>query len=432
MLAELLNEHCQCVSSDSGRLQSALAERGLEQRFAECKVAPAALFAEFPVFLDPSALEPVERLVAAVHAVTKNSRFEARALDAAPASARIDQGTRGILHGFDFHLSPDGPRLIEINTNAGGALLNVALAAAQNPCCDAVRPLLSPASPVADVEQALIAGFLSEYALARGPEAELRTVAIVDEAPESQFLFAEFVLFEQLFRSHGIEAMIADPRELEHARGALWLRGKRVDLVYNRLTDFYLEGESVEALRSAYAADEVVLTPHPRAHALLANKRHLALFSSEPELRELGVREADIRTLTELSPQAEVVSPEARERLFRERKHLFFKPLTGYGGKAAYRGDKLTRGKFEELFEQPYLAQKIVAPSERVVKIGAELHKLKLDLRAYVVEERVVLLAARLYQGQTTNFRTPGGGFATVLCPPSAPPEASPLLAPSP
>ena len=28
---------------------------------------------------------------------------------------------------------------------------------------------------------------------------------------------------------------------------------------------------------------------------------------------------------------------------------------------------------------------------------------------------RVLLAAARLYQGQTTNMRTPGGGFAPVL-----------------
>ena len=27
----------------------------------------------------------------------------------------------------------------------------------------------------------------------------------------------------------------------------------------------------------------------------------------------------------------------------------------------------------------------------------------------------MLLVAARLYQGQTTNFRTPGGGFSPVL-----------------
>jgi hypothetical protein len=31
----------------------------------------------------------------------------------------------------------------------------------------------------------------------------------------------------------------------------------------------------------------------------------------------------------------------------------------------------------------------------------------------------VQLIAARLWQGQTTNFRTPGGGFAPVLTVPS-------------
>ncbi len=40
---------------------------------------------------------------------------------------------------------------------------------------------------------------------------------------------------------------------------------------------------------------------------------------------------------------------------------------------------------------------------------------LKLDLRNYAYDGRVQLVAARLYQGQTTNFRTAGGGFAPVF-----------------
>jgi hypothetical protein len=38
-------------------------------------------------------------------------------------------------------------------------------------------------------------------------------------------------------------------------------------------------------------------------------------------------------------------------------------------------------------------------------------------LRCYVYDARVLSVAARLYRGQTTNFRTPGGGFAAVLSP---------------
>jgi hypothetical protein len=40
---------------------------------------------------------------------------------------------------------------------------------------------------------------------------------------------------------------------------------------------------------------------------------------------------------------------------------------------------------------------------------------LRVDIRSYVGGDETLLRAARLYRGQTTNFRTPGGGFAPVL-----------------
>ena len=51
---------------------------------------------------------------------------------------------------------------------------------------------------------------------------------------------------------------------------------------------------------------------------------------------------------------------------------------------------------------------------------------MKVDVRNYVYAGQVQLLAARLYQGQTTNFRTAGGGFAPVL---TAPQRAEALAA---
>lgn len=56
-------------------------------------------------------------------------------------------------------------------------------------------------------------------------------------------------------------------------------------------------------------------------------------------------------------------------------------------------------------------------PGERSVRVDDRPVKLKLDVRCYACAGKVVTLAARLYQGQVTNFRTPGGGFATVFCP---------------
>ena len=39
----------------------------------------------------------------------------------------------------------------------------------------------------------------------------------------------------------------------------------------------------------------------------------------------------------------------------------------------------------------------------------------KSDIRLFTYDGAVLLAAARLYQGQATNFRTPGGGFAPVF-----------------
>ena len=49
-------------------------------------------------------------------------------------------------------------------------------------------------------------------------------------------------------------------------------------------------------------------------------------------------------------------------------------------------------------------------------RIEAEL---KVDIRAYAYAGEIQLLAARLYTGQTTNFRTSGGGFAPVFLMPN-------------
>jgi len=59
------------------------------------------------------------------------------------------------------------------------------------------------------------------------------------------------------------------------------------------------------------------------------------------------------------------------------------------------------------------VAQALVPPGERRID-DASTQAMKFDLRAYVYAGQLQWVAARLYQGQTTNFRTPGGGFAPV------------------
>ena len=59
----------------------------------------------------------------------------------------------------------------------------------------------------------------------------------------------------------------------------------------------------------------------------------------------------------------------------------------------------------------------LVTPRDRVISDASAQQPaqvLKFDLRDYVYDGQVQWVAARLYQGQTTNFLTPGGGFAPV------------------
>ena len=62
-----------------------------------------------------------------------------------------------------------------------------------------------------------------------------------------------------------------------------------------------------------------------------------------------------------------------------------------------------------------HVAQSYAAPSTRGIERDQARAKLKVDLRLYTYAGAILLVAARLYQGQTTNMRTPGGGFAPVL-----------------
>jgi len=413
-LAEDLNRSCHCIAVDRTRLERILeASPSTAGVYAAILRDQPHLFSSSPVFVARAHLDVMQRVVAAIEAVVASEPFRHRALSFAPAVARRDPGPRGVFLGYDFHLGKSGPQLIEINTNAGGALLNAALVRAQSACCGEVESLLSPAQ-VDNIEQRFVDMFRSEWRRQRG-DTPLEHIAIVDDDPQQQYLYPEFLLFRELFARAGLRARVLDARDLEHSGGTLCAGGERIDLVYNRLTDFYLQEGAHTALCSAYAAGDVVVTPNPHVYALYADKRHLTVLSDPQTLRGWGIAAEVVETLSASVPETLNLDDEKRERLWKERKGFFFKPIDGYGSKAAYRGDKLTRGVWERMAARPYVAQRLVPPSQRTIQIDGTDVPLKLDLRNYVYDGRIQLVAGRLYQGQTTNFRTAGGGFAGVL-----------------
>ena len=417
-MIEHLNRDCFCISLDREALARALeSELGQPGLYALVRARNPHMFSAQPVFVARRHAQRMREIVQAVESVAALPGYQRAVLAAAPAAAQHDPGNPGVFLGFDFHLEADTLHLIEINTNPGGALLSAALARAQRACCDDMQGMVPTAAVVDAFESDIVAMFLREWKQA-GHEGRPRRIAIVDTAPQDQYLYAEFLLFARLFERAGMHAVLADPGALHRDAGRLWHGTEPVDLVYNRLTDFALDEAAHAALRQAYERNEVVLTPHPRAHALYADKRNLALLGDAERLRELGADPAAAALLAAHIPQTEIVTPHNAERLWSQRRGLFFKPWAGFGSRAAYRGAKLTKSVWDDIVANPYVAQALSPPGERHIGDAAAPLSLKFDLRVYADVGHVMWFSARLYQGQTTNFRTPGGGFAPVYTEP--------------
>ena len=371
----------------------------MKTTFDQLRDTQPQFFSAAAIAIPAASMQAMAELIAAIESVIALPAYQAHALAQAPAIARLPCAARGAFMGYDFHLTAAGPKLIEINTNAGGGLLNAYLLAEHGRAAEGAR-----------IRDEFVAMFREEWRLERG-DTPLRRIAIVDENPAEQFLAPEFTLFRALFEEHGIAAVVCDPSELTFDGEALRHAGQPVDLVYKRLTDFALDTTASTAIRTAFEQGKVVLTPNPRAHALYADKRNLMQLSDAAALNGLGVDAATRQTLLAGIPQTVAVTPEQAETFWADRKRWFFKPPAGFGSRAAYRGDKLTKRVFEEILHGGYIAQEIAPPSEHAV--GEQT--MKADIRCYVYNGHIQLVAARLYQGQTTNFRTPGGGFAPVF-----------------
>ncbi len=414
-LANRLNQECYCRTLDRKALNTSL-----QDQLADVRDNPiganelSKLFSATPVFVPKVEIETMMRIVEAIESAARLSSYQQQVLSWAPEIAAFDPGPIGAFMGYDFHLGIDGPKLIEINTNAGGAFLNVLLARAQNHCCHPSEQSATTNQMLEGFEEAVTNMFKQEWQRQSATSMPNR-IAIVDKDPKNQFMYLEFQLACQLLQAKGIDTVILDPSELEYSDGTLTAHGKPIDMIYNRLVDFAFENSSHAVLKKAYLEGAVVVTPNPHVHATFANKRNLTLLSEPQTLRLWGLDDDSAEYLKRSVPTTKMVAKDAAAELWRTRRQLFFKPVAGYGSKGVYRGSKVTRRVFENILEENYIAQTFIPATERSIKIDDIVTTRKVDIRLYTYGGQLLLPAGRIYQGQATNFRTPGGGFAPVF-----------------
>ncbi|MEC4750085.1 hypothetical protein [Methylomicrobium sp. Wu6] len=340
------------------------------------------------------------RVARLLHKLSENPAYQGHLESVLPASARFNPGHHAVMMGYDFHLAEAGPKLIEVNTNAGGIWY-------ANLSHDIEATEFS-----GRLGSKLLKTFFDDYArYLNDPSARPETLAILDENPAEQPLNSEMQVFAALFKKAGIDAVIADPAEIEAKDGGLYFAGKRIEMIYNRHCDFYLESPAVENIRAAYLKGRVCLSPNPRAYGLLADKRRMMLWCQPAIMRDFGLPEAELSILAETVPETRLLASLTPEEAWRTRKQWVFKPETGYASRGVYVGEKLTKHKLAELVLDDILIQQRIPPS---LTLGEDQQAFKTDYRLFAYRDRILGVSARIYQGQVTNLRTQNGGFAKV------------------
>ncbi len=280
----------------------------------------------------------------------------------------------GFMMGFDFHLTQQGPKLIEVNTNAGGYASLVAT------CPNAAQQTR--------MKQDFVNALVSEYKRAC-PTGTLKHIVIVDDDITEQWLYPEMQQFAHWLTDAGYKVCLATPQEVTIRQNQVYCQGESVDFVYNRLTDFRLTQDAHAHLRDALIQNLVAASPHPSFYVRTADKRLLA-HQNHP-----------------LIPKAYFLSEKSLSEWEPLRKRFVFKPLNGAASKGVYRGDRISLKKLAELPPDDTLVQELTPPPYAA-------DGTKYDIRVFTCDNEILGIASRHFSGQVMEMRSEGSGIRWV------------------
>jgi len=319
----------------------------------------------------------------------QNDHYITSLKDQLPATAGAMFDESSILMGYDFHLTGDGPRLIEINNNAGGLYIG----------CNRwmKQPVITE-----------LAGTLEERILSMFPDS-WQTIAIMDEAVTEQYMYPEMQHYADLLRQAGRTVFLVSPEDIQLKDDGLYVEDQHLDGIYNRHTDFYLDTPELAHIRHALMSRQVALNPHPRSYALLGDKSRMVDWWHEG-LLERCLPTDDVAFIRHIVPEIHMLSACDKAQLWQERKAWVFKPAARHGGKGVVLGKAMSRKRFESFNLETTVVQRYVPASQ------IEHHDMsyKFDVRLYMHGETLVAVAGRLWRGQVTNFREDGSGWVSL------------------
>ena len=225
-------------------------------------------------------------------------------------------------------------------------------------------------------------------------------IAILDwrEVPT----YSEFVLFQDFFRAHGLECLIADPREFEYRNGELLADGVTpVQLIYKRvLISELIMREGLDSPVVRAVRDGAVCMVNPFVCKVLHKKASLAVLSDEANRGYFSAAEAAAidahipwtRIVAERTTQIDGVPVDLLPFLALHKDDFVLKPNDEYGGKGIVLGWEVSSEEWEaslrDALAEPYIVQRrIHLPSEpypSFVDGGVQVFDRMLDTNPYV------------------------------------------------
>ncbi len=219
---------------------------------------------------------------------------------------------------------------------------------------------------------------------------ELPRIAILDwkEVPT----YSEFVLYKELFEHHGLDVVIADPREVTYTGDKLRTPdGKPIDLIYKRvlITELIerggMENIVIKAVRNRHVC---MINPFrckilykKASFAVLSDERNSHLFTPEelsaihehiPWTRVVTrrqsatpkVRKAGPTVVKEMASKVNGATLDLIDFVQKNKDALVLKPNDDYGGKGIVLGWTVDQAAWEKAIEvalaTPYIVQERV------------------------------------------------------------------------
>jgi uncharacterized circularly permuted ATP-grasp superfamily protein len=334
-----------------------------------------------------------------------------------------------VLSRLDAFVTPAGARFIEINSDAPAGL--------------------GYSDVMAEVfrELPVFRSFAERHAVGYQPSAErvvdallalwsrhgdpaAPCVAIVDFADVRTRADQEILC--RRFVARGLRCLLADPRELEVARGGLWAGPERIDVVYRRalLQELLERADEVDAVLTAYREGLALFVNSLRCRlsedkaflALLGDEAFSALMSEEErrfvERVVPWTRKLEERRTRRGGSEVDLV-PHCLER----RAELVLKPAHGYGGRSVFVGDETAPAEWQRALEaglgQPWVVQeRVPIPEEEFPVIGPgglDFEPLKLNANPFYVAGAEVGAVTRVSRSSVINVSAGGGSVPTFV-----------------